>query len=404
MLRPFVILVAVALATPARAGDREDARREFAAGQAAEKNGDYQTAIEHYLRANDLSPHPFALYNVAANYERLGQLRESATWYLRYLESAPGTKDRPKVEKIVADLRARPAKLSVTSSPSGARVFIDDAQVGVTPYHGVVRGGTRIIAVERDGKREVRELVVEFGEPADLTLTIRGAAVLPATRPGTEAGPNGTLNVIGAPIGATVLVDGVSVGALPASVVVPPGPHTVRVTHFHHDPFETEVTVTPNQVARVDVVLRKSLGAIDASKPKINVHYLLAAKTGIDISGAGLLVLGGFGVRINRYDAICHVGRFADGIAVDFLFRWAFLDGPLSPFIGAGYAYAGSALGYTATGGLRWDLQNRPRFGLSLLLDVSVRTYSKKVGMPPDETTETGIAWPVSLSMQVGFR
>src|SRR5262245_22322812 len=51
----FLVIVSLIAMTvlPVRADDREDARRAFAAGQAADKRGAWQEAIEHYLRAND---------------------------------------------------------------------------------------------------------------------------------------------------------------------------------------------------------------------------------------------------------------------------------------------------------------------------------------------------------------
>ena len=60
--------MALAIAAPAYADDdddREEARKAFAAGQAADRKKDYVRAIEHYLRAYDLVPHEFAVFNIA---------------------------------------------------------------------------------------------------------------------------------------------------------------------------------------------------------------------------------------------------------------------------------------------------------------------------------------------------
>jgi hypothetical protein len=337
-MRALSLLVVLLLVAPARADSREEARKEFAAGQAADKRGDYQTAIEHYLRANDLHPHPFAIYNIAINYERLGQHREAATWFRRYLEAAPDSPDRGKVEKKLADLEGRPAKLNVRSSPDGARVLVDGAPVGVTPYAGVVRGGTRRIAVERDGQRDERTVTVEYGEPIELSFTIGGPEA-PADAP-----PDAPPEAIEGP---------------------------------------------------------RPLGSLDAAKPKLAVYYLLGAKGGADLGGTGPLMLGSFGLRVMRYATVLFIGRSSGTLAVDLVVRWAFVEGPLSPFIGVGYSYGGSAVGYTALGGVRWDISQTDRFVVSLLADISVRGYSRTndAGM-----TETGAAWPLGLSLELAYR
>ena len=147
---------------------REDARREFADGQAADARSDYATAIEHYLRANDLVPHPFTTYNIAVDYERLGQLREAATWYARYLEQAPTTKDGSRIASLVQELAQRPGTLTVRTLPPGARVTIDDRDVGPAPVTQTVGGGQHHVRVDWG---ETRDVIIRYGEPADLTLT-----------------------------------------------------------------------------------------------------------------------------------------------------------------------------------------------------------------------------------------
>src|SRR5260221_9395347 len=208
----------MSVAGVAWADDREDARKEFAAGQAADKQKDWQTALEHYLRANDLVPHPFAIYNIAVDYERLGRLREAATWYQRYLEAAPESADRDKVVKTLAELKTRPASLSVRTLPDGARVTIDNQHAGTTPFSANLRGGTHHVAVDRDNQHDERDVELEFGEPADVTFTLGGTG--------------GTFYVSGSPAGAYVAIDNITIGVLPATAVVPPGTYQIRVTAY----------------------------------------------------------------------------------------------------------------------------------------------------------------------------
>jgi hypothetical protein len=392
-MRRVLVFAIVLAAAPASADDREDARREFAAGQAADKTKDWQTAIEHYLRANDLVPHPFAIYNIAVDYDLLGQPREAATWYQRYLDAAPDSPDRTKVAKALADLKTRPAKLTVHTTPAGARVSIDGTPVGVTPYAGVTRGGTHRIAVEREGSRDEREITIEFGEPADVEIT------LAATAP--PSGPSGTLLVAGAPLGAIVTIDGMSAGVVPATVMLPPGPHAVRVAAYGYAPSEQQANIESGQTTRVDVALVKGDGTDLATK--IQIGYVLGVAGGVDTRGDGTVVLGEFGARAGQYEGLVRVGRAMNATAVDLIVRWAFLKTKLSPFLGGGYAFTSGSggSGYTLLAGFRFDLTRGERLGLSLLADIGVRSYT---ATGTDGFTETKAAIPIGLSLDVIYR
>ena len=166
----IVWLVLVALGTAARADNatldvREEARREFADGQAADKRKDWAQAIEHYLRANDLVTHPFAMFNIATDYERLGRLREAATWYERYVEATPDEADKAKVQKLLAELVARPGTLTVRSVPDGAQVWVDGGYAGTTPYSGHIKGGAHKVSTRLAGRQpDERDVTVEYGD------------------------------------------------------------------------------------------------------------------------------------------------------------------------------------------------------------------------------------------------
>lgn len=387
-MRVPVLLVLLALAGTARADDREDARKEFTAGQAADKQKDYQTALEHYLRANDLVPHPFAMFNIAADYEKLNKLREAAKWYERYLEAATDSPDRDKVSRTLAELRTRPSSLSVRSIPDGAQVMIDGNPAGRTPYSTTIKGGVHHIAVELDGQTDQRDVELEYAEPADLNFTLGGAS--------------GTLYVYGTPAGAYVAVDNVTVGVVPANVVLPPGKHAVRVTAYGYTTYETETVVQPNQVTQTSVTLPRSLGTLDVTTgPKLQIGYLVGVSGGADVSTGTSLVMAEFGARASRFEGAVRVGRVSGGTGVDFIFRWAWLDARLSPVIGVGYAYADNSFGYAANGGLRWDVSRGDRLGFSLIADFGLRWFS---GTNTMGTAVSGVAYPLELSAEIVYR
>ena len=382
LLAPVLIL---ALAAPsARADDRDDARAEFAAGQAADQRREWQAAIEHYLRAYDLAPHPFALHNIGFDYEQLGQLREAVRFYERYLRDAPDPADRVRVERLVATLRARPSKLTVRSSPPGARVIIDGQPAGATPYTGVVPGGAHRVAVESDSDRQTRDIAAEFAEPLALSLELRGA--------------DGTLVVTGTPTGAAVLVDGSPAGQLPAALTVPSGTHRVQITSDGYQPYEATVEVEPNRPARLDADLRRA----PPKKPPIG--YSVGGLGGADARTRDPLFGAEVGLRNDRYQAVVQLGRLGDVTVGGLVLRWSTAT-RIAPFFGLGYVYfsdATSKLGYTAEAGLRADLNltGPVRFAARLGASLASRDVDD-----PDMTgaTKSLRIVPITLSLEVWF-
>ena len=384
-MRALVCFLALVVASaPARADDREDARREFAAGQAADKQKDWQAAIEHYLRANELVPHPFAIYNIATDYERLGKLRESATWYARYLEVAPDSPDRDKVQKLLGDLRLRPATITVRSIPEGATVIIDGRTAGPTPFSGPIRGGGHRIAVEKDGQRDERDVAVEYGEPADVQFTLRGAS--------------GTLAVQGLPAGAAVSVDGMPAGAMPVQLIVQPGPHRVRVTEYGYTPFDSTVDVQPNTTTPVIAQLQRGGLGTYGGVPGAQIAYFAGGAAGVDLRGSGALLLAELGMSAWRYDVSVRVGKGGGGTSVDLLVRWTFAKSRLAPFVAFGYSFANGGQGYEAAGGLRFEVAK----SVAVLVESGLRYHATTTTTTTDNAT--ALIVPLLGSLQLTYR
>lgn len=400
---------ALALApAPAYADDRgpdretrEEARRAFAAGQAADRRKAWQEAIEHYLRANDLVPHPFAIYNIAANYERLDKLREAATWYERYAAAATDPAERERIQRLLLELTARPAPLTVRSSPDRARVLVDAVPVGTTPYRGTIRGGFHRVTVELDGRREQRDLTVAYAEPVNLELVLRA--------------PTGTLRVTGEPRGAAIQVDGAWAGAIPARLTLPAGSHAIRVTSQGYSPYEASVDVAADREAQVEARLaRGGPGAFDAAPGgttagarTIRAAYIVGFAGGADARGSGGLGLLEFGIRLNTLDAGVRIGRAGDLTAADVGGRWSLLRSRFTPFLGAGYTIVKGGTGYLITGGLRWDVLQSERAGISVLAETGLRYQSVQPEAEPGEATppvESGVIVPVMASVVVSYR
>jgi len=83
--------------------------------------------------------------------------------------------------------------------------------------------------------------------------------------------------------------------------------------------------------------------------------------------------------------------------------RWAFLDGPVTPFLAAGYAYTNGGYGYLVTGGVRWDISRGDHTTFSLIAQGGLRV------VPVTDTTTTMasssvMVFPIELGAEVLFR
>ncbi len=97
MYRPSrcaALLLALLLPATALAEPKDDARRYFLAGLEAAKAGAYEEALEDFLEAQGLYPHPATAFNIARAYEDLGDIDNAITWYQTFQEMSPDQADR----------------------------------------------------------------------------------------------------------------------------------------------------------------------------------------------------------------------------------------------------------------------------------------------------------------------
>ncbi|HEY1816327.1 MAG TPA: PEGA domain-containing protein [Kofleriaceae bacterium] len=381
------------LAPPSRADDqanRETARREFALAQDDDRAGRFEAAIGHYQRANDVLPHPFNLYNIAVDYERLGNLRQAAEFYEQYVAAAPASPDHDRVTRTIADLKAHDSPLSVRSIPEGAQVQIDGKPAGVTPVATKLPGGTHHVIVDLDGQHGEKDVALEFGEPGDVAFTLGGQA--------------GTLVVEGAPFGAYVAVDNITIGAMPATTQISAGTHHVRVSAAGYTPFETTVDVAANGQTHVNAELVRAVPVVavqPAQDSSSTVAFLAGAGGGGELHG-GALGFGMIGTRILRYDLVFRIGRADTTLAYDFILRWQILSGTVTPFLAVGYTYANNGYGYLALGGVRWDVVHQPHTLVSIVADVGFR--DAPVSATDMTSATTSFIEPVELGVEVTFK
>lgn len=159
-------------------------------------------------------------------------------------------------------------RLSVRSTPSGARVIVDGREAGVTPTTvGDLAVGTHLVRIAHQGyvtaERRVRIRTAQPAQSIEVDLEASRPArqaATPAVAPERTSGLNadaarakaGSLMVDSRPAGARVLVDGKLVGTTPLLLdSVAAGEHTVRLDLDGFQPWTTGTTVTGGERTRV---------------------------------------------------------------------------------------------------------------------------------------------------------
>jgi tetratricopeptide (TPR) repeat protein len=139
-----VLLGALATPQPARASEKEEARKHYDRAIELVDDGQLEGAIVEFQRSYDLTHHFAVLYNIGQVFVSLAKPVEAVDAYQRYL--ADGGKKilaarRAEVEKEIARQRARIATLEIRGLPEGAMVRLDGKEIGKAPIAAPVRVG-----------------------------------------------------------------------------------------------------------------------------------------------------------------------------------------------------------------------------------------------------------------------
>jgi hypothetical protein len=187
---------------------------------------DYRQAIRYFDLANRAAPSADLHYNIARSHELLNEYEEAAESYERYLRDKVNAPDRAEVEQRIAQLRdlarrrreaARQrdgrALLTIVVNQPGARVLVDDRQVGTAPLAPglALSPGTHRLTVEQEGYQRWEGIVrARAGETGRATVTL-----VEATRFRTQPVPHVASFVLGG-LSAASFVAGSAFGIVAA--------------------------------------------------------------------------------------------------------------------------------------------------------------------------------------------
>jgi hypothetical protein len=273
MLIVTSVLAAVSGTQPV-AADTRQAAKFFSAGQQAFEKQDYNTAIRAFEESLRAKPHPATVYALAqAHRMQYGQdlnlhnLRRAIDLYRRFVTEQPGSRFRATADghlvRLLAILARQPAaaasqpaparpppetQLMITSSTPGARVLIDGEPPG-----GEAVPAIRVVSA---GDHRVEVTAPLHARQSRSVMAVKHRLIL--TNIDLEPLPGG-LRVLSSLDGATVFIDGKSLGQTPFSRSdLAPGKHEVAVAHRGRRLWNDSVEIEPGRTASTVANLRWS--------------------------------------------------------------------------------------------------------------------------------------------------
>jgi tetratricopeptide (TPR) repeat protein len=161
---------------------RAEAKARYEDGVQAYAGGRYKDAVDLFLAADKLSPSAPLSFNIARAYEKLGDDSGALRWYRDYLRRSPNAQNAGDVTAAIARYEARLAKkgvqqVTVLSTPSGATVSVDDANLGVTPGTFDLPPGHHVLTLLLRGYNDASaEFELAPDRAQDVVLTLSRAA------------------------------------------------------------------------------------------------------------------------------------------------------------------------------------------------------------------------------------
>lgn len=210
----LALLGALFVVRTAAADDVAKARKLFADGVHQYQVGDYVGALRLFREANEEHHAPAIVYNIGLAEEKLGHRQAAIDAYDSYIAEA-GDKGELTSAAVaaVAQIRATSTKLTISSRPSGAHVFVDGNPLpDPSPTTTLVGPGAHVIVVQGDGWRFERGIEAAGGG----TMSIEAEAPAPSAPPAPPPAPP-------APLPASSLVED-SAAPPPKTPEAPPGP------------------------------------------------------------------------------------------------------------------------------------------------------------------------------------
>jgi PEGA domain len=248
-------------AAPLAESLRVDARRDYDRGRLLASDGDYAGAVLKFQAAYEASHDPRLLWNVAFCEKQLRHYARVLALLKRYEDEGKGVltaNDRREAHDLAAALVPFTTTARIAADQPGAEVFVDDERVGIAPLPSavVVDIGTHVFRATKPGFLEARA-TVPIGGGVDVPVSLH-------LEPDVHQGKI----IVHAAAGATIVIDGESLGTGSAEKVLATGGHQLVVQEPGWRTFRSEVVVADHETRSLEVMLER---LSDAELPRIRV-------------------------------------------------------------------------------------------------------------------------------------
>jgi hypothetical protein len=225
------------------------------AGVALLEEGKLDEALKMFEEAYRLDPAPLLLGHMAKVYEKKGDALKARELYEQWVASETDPKRQEKAKARLQELLDTMfGKLTVSASPQGALIKVDDKEVQSGAPVELPRGTHKVEVTLRNHSPEMRTVQVIAGTNTELTIELKPLL--------------GKIEVRGEPKGAVVSVNGTDARRLPLDkpFEVSPGLHVVEVTAEGFEKMQKTVQVGPGETVSV-VANLKPLPSVAIHRP-----------------------------------------------------------------------------------------------------------------------------------------
>jgi hypothetical protein len=251
------------------------AAEEFVKGTEAVKAGQWNEALAHFERANQIKPSPIAVFNIGYCQRATGRYVlaiQSFDEALKRADAMPAAQ-ADEAKAFAAELRAQLVHVKVTLDPPNARITVDGRPlIALGPGNdSVLVAGVAPAGEGTTPKQPVFEMLVDPGMRL-VTASFPGHANILLSKeyaPGaTEELPiklkelPATVRIEANQARAVVMVDGRDVGLAPVRLTRPAGSYQLQILKHGFVTYETSLRLTPGQNTQLTARLTAEREAI----------------------------------------------------------------------------------------------------------------------------------------------
>lgn len=171
---------------PPNAAALASARAAYGEGQSLFRENRFAESQARFEAAYAAVPNPVVLLPIAETQERQENFAAAVVTLERYLRERTDAPDREAVQVRIAQMRSRPARVHVMTSPAGASISVDGQSTGrVSPADLEMTAGDHSVSVALAGYESARQsLTTTFGARQEVHLVMtatptRGNALPP---------------------------------------------------------------------------------------------------------------------------------------------------------------------------------------------------------------------------------